>query len=328
MPKQYKDPVNYSLTENDFASPNYDNFLDGLTDVPASIPLQPYSIDRAGIKEQFAYIKLRSLYETNEWVTVLANITMQVGLTGHRGIHMSRCEEALFSLLETEHDSLDMFAVALAEKILVLQDSESAFVNVEGTYIHKRSTIKSHKQSYDRMTMFAYAQAEKNHISKVQIGLAAFNMTGCPCTETFTKFAVVPQLKSAGFNLKEITKILDITNSGTHTQRGLATIRIDKTDEAVTYEKIYDVLSKSCHLVYELLKRPDEHELVVRVLKNPQFTEDVVRDIIHHTIKILGVNLRQETRIFASSQLYDSIHIHDVYTEIEKTYSELISEHE
>jgi GTP cyclohydrolase FolE2 len=78
--------------------------------------------------------------------------------------------------------------------------------------------------------------------------------------------------------------------------------------------------------VFELLKRPDEHELVVRVLRNPQFTEDVVRDIVSYAIDILGGYLNKDARIFASSQLYDSIHIHDVYTEIEKTYSELLAE--
>jgi GTP cyclohydrolase FolE2 len=161
-----------------------------------------------------------------------------------------------------------------------------------------------------------------------QIGISAYNMTGCPCTETFTKFAVVPKLKDAGFNLAQISEILDITNSGTHTQRGLATVNVDKASPKVTYAKLYEVLDSSCHLVYELLKRPDEHELVVRVLRHPQFTEDVVRDIVDNVVRILGGEFKPSSKIFASSQLYDSIHIHDVYTEIEKNYGELAHEND
>lgn len=326
MKDQYTDPVNYVLTDQDVASSNYDAFLDNLTDVPSSVPLKPFSIDRAGIKEQMAYIQVRSLTNFDEYVPVLANLTMQVQLEGHRGIHMSRCEEALFSLVEERHDSLDAFTGKLAESIRDLQQSEAAYVNVEGTYIHKRPTVKSAKQSYDRMTMFAEAVACKNRATAIRIGLAAFNMTGCPCTETFTKFAVVPKLQNAGFDLEQIKTIIGITNSGTHTQRGLATLKLDKTSDAIDYAKLYEVLDASCHLVFELLKRPDEHELVVRVLKNPQFTEDVVREIASKTVEKLGRHLSGDARVFTSSQLYDSIHIHDVYTEIEKTYRELVDE--
>jgi len=326
MAKQYHDPVNYNLTEKDVASGNYDAFLNALTDVPSSAPLKPFSIDRAGIKEQFAYVYVRSLSTPEVYAPVLANITMQVELTGHRGIHMSRCEEALFSLLDLKHESLDAFAIRLAEKILELQASSRAFVHVEGTYMHTRKTIKSNRQSHDRMTLTTSAVAAKGKPTHCTIGLSAFNMTGCPCTETFTKFGVVPQLKTAGFTLDEIKKILSITNSGTHTQRGLATVRVDKTSQAVTYNKLYEILEQSCHLVFELLKRPDEHELVVRVLRNPQFTEDVVRDIVSSTLHLLSPHLDSDARVFASSQLFDSIHIHDVYTEIDKTVSELQKE--
>lgn len=328
MPKQYKDPVNYTLTDKDLANVDYVRFLNDLTDVPSSVALKPFSIDRAGIKEQYAYIHVRSVDDKETFVPVLANITMQVELKGHRGIHMSRCEEALFSLVEEKHESLDSFAVKLAERILHLQESDRAYVTIEGSYVHKRMTKKSMKWSYDRMTMLANAIAVSGRKTYIEIGLAAFNMTGCPCTETFTKFAVVPQLKDAGFDLKQIKEILDITNSGTHTQRGLATIKVEKSHASITYEKLYKILDDSCHLTYELLKRPDEHELVVRVLRNPQFTEDVVRDIVDKAVKILGKNFDDSSKIFASSQLFDSIHIHDVYTEIDKTYGELVAENE
>lgn len=325
MKKQFKDPVNYKLTNADLNNQKYDEFLDRLTDVPSSVSLKPFSIDKAGISEQSAYISLRTIDDATRSTTMLVTVRMQVELKGHRGIHMSRCEEALFSLLDKTHDSLDAFTEELAQEILRLQDSDKAYVSAEGTYMHQRNTRKTNKVSHDKMTLRASSKATEKE-TKSTIGISAFNMTGCPCTETFTKFAVVPKLKEAGFDLDQISEILQITNSGTHTQRGLATINIDKASENVTYLKLYEALDASCHLVYELLKRPDEHELVVRVLRNPQFTEDVVRDIVDHVLRVLGDELEPTTNIFASSQLYDSIHIHDVYTEIEKQYSELVAE--
>lgn len=325
MKKQYKDPVNYKLTNDDINDSKFEEFLDDLTDVPSSVSLKPFSIDKAGIAEQSAYINVECIDDTSRNTTMLVDVRMQVELKGHRGIHMSRCEEALFSLLSKTYKSLDSFTAELAHKLLELQESKKAFVSAKGLYVHQRKTRKSKKISHDKMELRASSVATDKG-TKSNIGISAFNMTGCPCTETFTKFAVVPELKKAGYDLNQITEILNITVSGTHTQRGLATINIDKTSDKLTYLKLYEILDNSCHLVYELLKRPDEHELVVRVLRKPQFTEDVVRDIADQIVKNLGADLAPDTNIFISSQLYDSIHIHDVYTEIEKQFEELLSD--
>lgn len=325
MKKQYNDPVNYELTDNDMNDTQFEDFLDNLTDVPSSTSLKPFSVDKAGIAEQSAYLSLESIDDENTKTTMLVDIKMQVKLTGHRGIHMSRCEEALFSLLAKTHKSLDSFTEELASKLLTLQKSEKAYVAAKGLYIHSRKTKKSNKVSHDKMEIRSSTIATSKS-TDTNIGISAYNMTGCPCTETFTKFAVVPELKEAGYNLQQITEILNITVSGTHTQRGLATINIDKTSDRITFHELYKILDASCHLVYELLKRPDEHELVVRVLRKPQFTEDVVRDMADQLVKRFGQDISPDTKVFLSSQLYDSIHIHDVYTEIEKSFKELLVE--
>lgn len=325
MKKKYRDPVNYKLTESDINNSGFNNFLDELTDVPSSVSLKPFSIDKAGIAEQSAYIKVKAIDNNNKKAVMLINICMQVELNDHRGIHMSRCEEALFGLLDQTHDSLDTFTEKLAKRLLYVQKSRKAFVSAEGIYIHQRTTKKSKKPSHDKMTLRATTTTTLSS-THTNIGVSVYNMTGCPCTETFTKFAVVPKLKKAGFSLKQILEILDITVSGTHTQRGLATVNVDKTSKKITYKKLYEILNESCHLVYELLKRPDEHELVIRVLRKPQFTEDVVRDIADQLVHHFKKDLTPTAKVFISSQLYDSIHIHDVYTEIEKEFNELVAE--
>lgn len=319
-----KDPVNHKLTASEMKMDKFGEFLNELTDVPSSVPLRPYTINKAGIANQSAYIKVRS-FSSDGFVPIFCNISMQVELEGHRGIHMSRCEEALFYLADQEHESLDSFAEQLAKELQERQDASISYVSVEGHYLLERSTIKSNRISHDKMTLTASVKRNKNK-TDTRIGVAAYNITACPCTETFTKFSVVPKLTEAGFSLKQIQNILEITNSGTHTQRGIATIITDKTTQEVTHKALYNVLDKSCHLIFELLKRPDEHDLVVRALRKPQFTEDVVREIAANYIKQLSDYMHNNSYFFTSSLLFDSIHIHDVYTEIEKNFSQLKDE--
>lgn len=313
------DPVNHQLTLSEMELSKFDSFLDNLTDVPSSVPLQPVTVDKVGITSQYAYITIKSPF-SDDFVSLYCKISMQVELRGHRGIHMSRCEEALFVLSAKKHKSLDEFAIQLAKLIKAKQKTDKSYVNIEAQYILPRITNKSKKISQDRMTLTVDIVSAGSKIS-CHLGVRAFNMTGCPCTETFTKFSVVPQLEARGFNFDQINNILKITNSGTHTQRGLVTLVVEKDSLKVTHKSIYEVLKQSCHLVFELLKRPDEHEFVVRVLKKPQFTEDVVREIAVNAISTL--KLKDDSRIKAESLLQDSIHIHDVYAKIDQTVKEL-----
>jgi MptA/FolE2 family GTP cyclohydrolase len=250
---------------------------------------------------------------------------MQVELHGHRGIHMSRCEQALFKLAQNKYKNLETFSEKLAEELLSVQAANKAYVSVEGLFINERKTKKSKLTSHDKVHLSAISETTQQKTTS-RIGIAAYNITGCPCTETYTKFSVVPRLVKEGFDLSQITKILDITNSGTHTQRGIAKIFVDKSSEKTTHKNLFTILDKSCHLVFELLKRPDEHELVVRALKKPQFTEDVVREIAANCVNALEGHINPDSKVFISSLLLDSIHIHDVYTEIDRPFKELASE--
>ncbi|WP_181037214.1 GTP cyclohydrolase, FolE2/MptA family [Arthrobacter sp. 4R501] len=318
------DPPNHQLSVGDINSSDYASFLDGLTDVPEAPPLIPIAIDRAGISNQLAPLIIKSLFG-EDYVTIECKVNMQVSLKGHRGIHMSRCEEALFRLSTQTHESLESIAEKLVRELALAQSSDSAFVQIEGTYFYPHATRMTRRESVDHVVLFAHAEIRSGTL-KSSIGLSATNMTGCPCTKTYTKFAVVPELTAAGFSSEQVTTILDITNSGTHTQRGVAKIFVERTDQSLTHGLLLNVLDRSCHLVFDLLKRPDEHDLVLRALKKPQFTEDVVRAIVADFIETSSPQLDPGTEVFASSLLFDSIHSHDVYTEIRRSAGDLCLE--
>lgn len=129
-----------------------------------------------------------------------------------------------------------------------------------------------------------------------------------------------------GLDLKQINRILEVTVSGTHMQRGTTTLLLDKETSSISHKDLYIVLEKSVHLVNELLKRPDEHELVIRALQTPQFTEDVAREVAFNGYEQFKEVLSPAAALYAESVLLDSVHIHDVQTVIQKTFGEIKSE--
>jgi GTP cyclohydrolase IV len=316
-------PENYKISEKDLTNMgNFDSLLDHLTDIVISEPLHNISLNSNGISSQKTMISIEDIERPNIYQTILCDISIGVDLKENRGIHMSRCVQSIFELAQKKFASLDEFAVELGESVQSKQDSKTAFVEVSGMYFRKTKTKKTSLDSQDSIFLLSSAIVSKSN-TRLKTGLKAYNTTACPCTRTYTKYSVVPELKAMGLNLKQINKILDITYSGTHMQRGTMTLMLDKDNAKVSYLDLYNILDKSTHLVYELLKRPDEHDLVIRALRKPQFTEDVAREVAYNAYEAFKDILPSEAGLYVESLLHDSIHIHDVKTVISKTFGDI-----
>ena len=98
---------------------------------------------------------------------------------------------------------------------------------------------------------------------------------------------------------------------------------MDKVSAEVNAGEIYRVLNDTTHLVYDVLKRPDEHELVLRALSRPQFTEDVVREVAKGAFDHFEQKVPDDTGIVVRSHLLESIHIHDVLTVLRSTMGQI-----
>jgi len=307
--------LDYLLKEEDVRDGNFPRFLDEISDIPSREMLG--DLNEAGVINQNITIKVKN-FLGSEISYLYCDLKLCVSLTKFRGIHMSRVEEALFSLVEEEFDSLESFAKILSDKLRILQDAKISLVEINAVTFVKRLTRKSEKYSHDKVNLFCSVRNEGGEPVFAK-GIEAYNMTACPCTATYTKFHTVPSLQSKGFSLEDINYILSKVVTGTHTQRGRVSLVLKNLKEKdFTYEQLYLVLEESVHLVHELLKRPDEHDLVIRALKKPQFTEDVVRDIAKTFVKNLGNVLDNESIVVIESTQADSIHIHDVYSKIEQ----------
>ncbi len=320
------DPVNYSLESGDLSG-DYVEFLQRISNVPDSPPLHPIAIAKAGITRQSVYLKLPLITggETSR-VPVYCEVEAAASLVTTRGVHMSRFEESLFEVASgDEYRSIDEFAALLARSIRNKQSSDESYVKAEAIMLLPRKTPVTGRTSYDRVTLIGEASCAADR-ERVNTTVEAFNVTACPCTRAFTKFSVVPALQEKGFALEQIKDILDTVLTGTHLQRGTVRLTLEKTSPSITSDSLFRILDSATHLVFDLLKRADEHALVIRALQRPQFTEDVVRDIAYATFREHADSVPPLTQIHVKSVLQDSIHIHDVFTEIQTTFEELAKE--
>jgi GTP cyclohydrolase-4 len=322
MNKTPRDPVHYRFQPEDLEG-DFDAFLGRVTDVPSSPSLEGLAINEAGIADQQTYIRIMDIDGKGVEKPVFCTIEMSASLEeDQRGIHMSRCEEALFELTKETHGSIEDFAIKLTRAIREKQKSRGAMVRVSGPYIHEHVTPTTNQISHDKLYLLSEASVNGADES-LRTGVRVYNINGCPCTRAYTKFSMIPALQTHGFTIEQIQTILDVALTGTHTQRGTISVVVDKTDDAITSGRIYEVINRSAHLVYELLKRPDEHALVKKVLEQPQFTEDVARQVALGVFNQFVDKAPGHTGVEVVSILNDSIHIHDVRTRISTTLDQI-----
>lgn len=320
--KKFKDPVNHKLSPDEVRPENFFSFMNELTDVPESEPMHDISIDEAGITAQ-QHILYTTDFTLNDIAEPLfSDIELSVSLENSRGIHMSRCEEVLFECKNRKDLTLIELAVVIANKLRQVQGSEKAYVTLTAQKSLKQHTRITNKETYDKIFLYAKASVTST-TERRDVGLTVFNITACPCTKTHTKFTVVPKLLDLGLDLTLAQEVVDLTMSGTHTQRGTTSIYINEVSEQFRTESLHKVLGESTHLVNELLKRPDEHDLVTRALAKPQFTEDVVRETAANLKIMLAETIKNNSLVTIESVLHDSIHIHDVKTIIRRPFGDL-----
>lgn len=325
LPKLHK-PENYILSDQDVKHIHtFDTLLNHLTEVVGSEPLHKISLNKIGIGNQKIMVSIANFENANVYSPILCEINIGVDLYENRGIHMSRCVESIFALSQKNYKTLDDFSLTLAKTIRDKQASNTGFAEVKGTYIHKRYTKKSVLESYDNLQLISNATVSQSSES-IQTGMQVYNATACPCTKAYTKYSIVPELKAIGLTLDQIKQTLDIITTGTHMQLGTTTILIDKEKTTINHKQIYDILDDSLHLVYELLKRQDEHDFVKTTINRPQFIEDAGREVAHNIYQAFAKKLSSNAKLYIESILQDSIHIHDVRTTIKKTFGELQKE--
>ena len=109
----------------------------------------------------------------------------------------------------------------------------------------------------------------------------------------------------------------------THSQRSRTMLMVEQQAGKPHWQNILACLEDSLHVTQDLLKRPDEAEIVLKAHQQPQFAEDAVRETARQAVRHFGARLPENSRIIINSRSLESIHIHDVTCRLSTSLAEL-----
>ncbi len=262
-------------------------------DVPCQRPSFSLPLDRVGIAAKTLWVRL-----PQGRVPFTAEVT--VSLTRHRrGIHMSRIEEEVTRLAGQTFADPAAYAKELCLRVAAAQEARRSEVDLRGLLPVERTGRVSGQRSQDSLVAAARCRFEDGDLTcERQVGV--YHITACPCTQVYTEGAIGQGLPGG-------------CPYPSHSQRSLTTLALgSREDVAVGFDDLAAVLGEALHLVHDLLKRPDEAELVLACHQHPQFAEDVVRQVALACGRRFSGVLAPDTTIRIESRSQESIHIHDV----------------
>ncbi len=289
------------------SSESHRHALDAGSDVPAEKPRFEAGLDAVGICNKKVWVLLpqgRICFE--------AEITVDLP-SGLRGIHMSRMEQAVTELYDKEFRDLRQYAERLAASVLELQDGTRSRVELRGFIPHLWKTAASSRVSIDSVEISATSRAKRagGHLSRSSsIGLRVNHITACPCTQVYSRAIFGENASSAPMP--------------THSQRSSTLIRVHDSNSTLSYHDLLDTLTNALTVTQDLLKRPDEAEIVLRAHNRPQFAEDAVREVAALFGKRFASRLPENSEIIIESISLESIHTHNVVCRMKTTAGRLL----
>lgn len=289
--------------------------LDSGVDIPDEKPSFPLPLSEVGISEKTVWVD----FTEKQWgrlpfkAEILINLPADV-----RGIHMSRLEQGITQLHHRKFMDLLEYGLALGEKILHGQRVQTCSIALEGQVPILRQTPVSKQTSVDTVditatTRFTRKNGDRPEI-EAMVGAALCHLTACPCTMAYNQFLFSPKDPSSPL--------------ATHSQRSKTELLIESdlsaSPPAPSFPKLIDCLASTLHVAQDLLKRPDEAELVLKAHQQPQFAEDVVRETARAVGRSFGDYLPISTRVIIKSLSLESIHIHNVRCGLETSLEEIL----
>jgi len=259
------------------------------------------------------------------WVSLVENKGGHIPFTARilvnlpatrRGIHMSRIEQAITTLHDKQFTSLPQYGKLLASKVLEAQNVQNVSLELFGRIPHIKKTPFSRLASTDSVEVGFSVKLAKNGnkiMEKLQLCVGVNHLTACPCTLSYNEVL---------FN-----RFNDPWPQATHSQRSKTELSVSTTDFKLLpdFNALIDILAEALHVSQDLLKRPDETELVLKAHRQPQFAEDTVRETARVAGEKFKDTLPPETKIQIKTLSLESIHIHDVECCLETQLDEILA---
>jgi len=298
-----------------FSQNEHRRVLDSSVDVPEERPSFPLPLNQVGISGKTVWIR----FNNEKWgrlpftAEILINLPADV-----RGIHMSRIEQAISDLHNQQFEDLRAYALVLGDTIMQRQRGTVGSIKLRGQVPLLQQTPISELISIDTAEISLHAQFhdKQNSVTPlVLVGAALCHLTACPCTLAYNQVL---------FNQNNAP-----CPPATHSQRSKTSLMIesaiDSNSPAPSFDELTNCLSSALHVSQDLLKRPDEAELILRAHRQPQFVEDVVRETAREVGRKFGSRLPPATRVIIKSLSLESIHIHDVTCKLDTSLKKILA---
>jgi GTP cyclohydrolase I/GTP cyclohydrolase-4 len=299
-------------------------------DVQARRPALHVSLSRVGVTGVRKVIRIRA---NGAEQLFYAELECFVDLgPNQKGAHMSRFDEVIEEAIEEvvigEALKAETLAAHIAERVRDRQGGMRAEVSLAAQYPEHKPAPVSGIQTQEIYTLLGSAVASERGTRRL-VGVEAQGMTACPCAQELLADRARERLGADGFDADEVERILEIVPVATHNQRGIGTLQVgcaegcDAQIEAGTL--LHIVESSMSSEIYELMKRPDEAEIVEKAHRRPRFVEDCVREMIRMAVDEFEP-LGPDVFLSARQRNLETIHQHDVVAERYGLLGDLVRE--
>jgi GTP cyclohydrolase-4 len=238
-----------------------------------------------------------------------------------KGAHMSRFEEvvneAIDEVILGEAFKSETLASHIAERVRDRQGGRRAEVTIAARYPEHKLAPASGAPTQEIYTLFGSAVASGRGTRRL-VGVQAQGMTACPCAQEMVMERSQERLREGGFTDDEIVRVFDAVPVATHNQRGIGTLHVGCPEgcaESLEAETLLEIVESAMSSeIYELMKRPDEVDVVEKAHRRPRFVEDCVREMIRMASERFAP-LGDDAFISARQENLETIHKHNVVAE-------------
>ena len=233
------------------------------------------------------------------------------------GVHMSRflenMEQVAGEISAEISPDIETLAERMALAIARTQGAKRSEVRIRAQFPMTKTTPKSGMSVEDLYTFIGVAVSD-GQATRRAIGIEVQGLTVCPCAREMVAEDSRTRLIAAGYDAGQAEEILSMLPLASHNQRGLGTLIVG-TELPMRAEELVKIVESSMSSeIYELLKRPDELDVVRSAHMKPRFVEDVVREMIGSVVKKM-TDLPDDTFILARQENFESIHTHNAFAE-------------
>ena len=289
------------------------------SDVQARRPVTHLSLSRVGVTGVSKVVRIGSGAGEQLYYAEL-DCFVDLG-PKQKGAHMSRfeevVEEAIDEVVLGEAFKAETLAAHIAERVRDRQGGLRAEVNIAARYPENQTAPVSGIRTQAMYRLLGSAVASERGTRRL-VGVEAQGMTACPCAQEMVMERSRDRLAEQGFGEDEIERVFEAVPVATHNQRGIGTLFVgcpESCDTPIEAAGLLRIVEDSMSSeIYELMKRPDEVEVVEKAHRRPRFVEDCVREMVRMAVTDLGP-LGDDTFVLARQRNLETIHQHDVVAE-------------